>query len=59
MSAYHLGFEGAVAAWAVRKQKGHRGVEDSTEPKLTFEKVLYLLKISPKNLANTTARGFF
>ena len=26
MSAYHIGLTGKVAAWAVRKQKGHRSV---------------------------------
>jgi|ERR1700722_4203133 len=29
VSAYHLGLDGKAAAWAVRKQKGHRAVSQS------------------------------
>ena len=29
MEAYHIGLKGKAAAWAVRKQKGHRSVSQS------------------------------
>ncbi|KAF8583452.1 hypothetical protein K439DRAFT_1505968 [Ramaria rubella] len=67
MSAYHIGLTGQAAAWAVRKQKGHRAVSKSAmmhldmiinKKQLNSSYKIWILR--SKNLAalNTCGKNF-